>query len=107
MNIESKLYWGLYLSQPIKYPSKKFSVFITLLLMSVSLYLGASISPIYQMVIPFIKEWWSLGYNESFYSYLALSSMLLLIVCCMAIIKGAAFDMACFLKQKHGIRIVP
>ena len=104
---ERFVYWDLVWTRPLKYPSKKFSIFMTCMLIILSVFLSAGISPFYPMIISFLKEWWDIGYNELFPAYLLMMSYLMLMLSVLAQIKGAAFDMACYLKQKHGIIIVP
>lgn len=104
---ERFVYWCLFLTQPIRYPSKNFSIFITCMLIMLSAFLSAGISPVFPMIIPFLKEWWRIGYSDLFPAYLLMVSYLILMVSVLAQIKGAAFDMACYLKRKHGMRIVP
>lgn len=104
---ERFVYWGLVLTRPLKYPSKIFSIFMTCMLIMLSVLLSTEVSPVYPMILPFLKEWWAIGYNDLFPAYLLMMSYLILILSVLAQIKGAAFDMACYLKQRHGIRIVP
>ncbi len=104
---ERALYLALLFTQPLKRPSKGFSLLITGLLIIASAFFSSEISPVFPLIIPFIKEWISVGIDENFPAYLFATSYLVLILCCLAQIKGAAFDMACYLKQNYGIRIVP
>jgi hypothetical protein len=98
---------GATCSKIYKYPSKEFVVFLAVLLSGLTVYLASSFTPILVLLPGFFKEWWQIGSIDNFSMYLIVASYSLLIYAVISMVKGAAFDTACFLKQKFGFRFVP
>jgi hypothetical protein len=96
---------GTIISKLSKYPSKNFAIFIAAILSLLSWYLGSNFAPIADIAIPFLKEWYALGTQENFPMYLVLTSYMLLIGAFIAQVSIYAFDSACYVKQKYGLRI--
>lgn len=98
---------GAICSKLINYPSKNFIIFLTVLLSGLTVYLSSGFTRILVLLPEFFREWWQVGSMDNFAMYLVVASYILLIYAVISIIKGAAFDTACFLKQRFGFRFVP
>lgn len=98
---------GAICSKLINYPSKNFLTFLAALLSGLAVYLGSEFSRILLLLPDFFKEWWQVGSMDSFVMYLVVASSILFIYVAISMVKGAAFDTACLLKQRFGFRFVP
>ena len=98
---------GFLYSQLAKYPSRPFLVALTVIGIAFSMALAHSIAPLLSLLPGFLQEWWTQGTAQNFPAYLALTSYSLLIIAAVSQVKRFVFVVACELRSRFGITIVP